>query len=92
MGGDHGPEIVILAAKESLEMHENLRIVFFGKKEELDDLCKKNIIDQKRINIVDAQEVVEMSDSPVDSIRNKKNSSMRIACNNTIQRMRRPHE
>ena len=48
MGGDHGPEIVILAAKESLEMHENLRVVFFGKKEELDDLCKKNIIDQKK--------------------------------------------
>ena len=79
MGGDLGPEIVILAAKESLEKHENLRIVFFGKEKELVALCKKNISDQKRIKIVDAQDVVEMSDSPVDSIRNKKNSSMRIA-------------
>ena len=32
MGGDLGPEIVILAAKESLEKHESLRIVFFGTK------------------------------------------------------------
>ena len=79
MGGDLGPEIVILAAKESLEKHESLRIVFFGKEKELVALCKKNISDQKRIKIVDAQDVVEMSDSPVDSIRNKKNSSMRIA-------------
>ena len=76
MGGDLGPEIVILAAKESLEKHESLRIVFFGKEKELVALCKKNISDQKRIKIVDAQDVVEMSDSPVDSIRNKKNSSI----------------
>ena len=53
MGGDLGPEIVILAAKESLEKHESLRIVFFGKEKELTALCQKNISDQKRINIVD---------------------------------------
>ena len=32
MGGDLGPEIVILAAKESLEKHESLRIVFLARR------------------------------------------------------------
>ena len=36
MGGDLGPEIVILAAQESLDKHESLRIVFFGKEKELE--------------------------------------------------------
>ena len=41
MGGDHGPEIVILAAKESLEMHENLRIVFLVKRRSWTTFAKK---------------------------------------------------
>ena len=79
MSGDHGPEVVVRAAKKSLDKHKNLSVIFFGKKEKIESLCSSIVGDSARISIVDTKDVIEMSDSPVDSIRNKKDSSMRIA-------------
>ena len=81
MSGDHGPEIVVRAANKSLDKHKNLSVIFFGKKEMIGSLCSSIIGDSSRISIVDTKDIIEMSDSPVDSIRNKKDSSMRVAIN-----------
>ena len=79
MSGDNGPEIVVRAAKKSLDKHKNLSVIFFGKKEMIESLCSSIIPDSARISIVNTKDVIEMSDAPVDSIRNKKDSSMRVA-------------
>ena len=38
MSGDNGPEIVVRAAKKSLDKHKNLSVIFFGKKEMIERL------------------------------------------------------
>ncbi len=82
MSGDLGPRIVVEAAKKSLDMHPNLRIVFVGRSDEINDLVIKIIGNDSRVSIHDAIDVIKMSDSPVEAVRNKKKSSMRIAIDN----------
>ena len=82
MSGDLGPGIVIEAAKKSLDKHPNLHIIFVGRREEIKDLVIKIVGEDRRVSIHDATEVIKMSDSPVDAVRNKKKSSMRIAIDN----------
>ena len=79
MSGDNGPDIVVRAAKSSLDKHPNLRIIFVGDEVILSSLVKKIIGFDERISIHDASEVISMSESPAEAVRKKKNSSMRIA-------------
>jgi len=82
MSGDLGPSIVVEAAKKSLDRHPYLRIIFVGRREEINDLVIKVVGDDCRVSIHDATDVIKMSDSPIDALKNKKKSSMRIAIDN----------
>jgi len=82
MSGDLGPDIVVEAAKRSLDRHPNLHIIFVGRRDEINDLVIRVVGENSRVSIHDAIEVIKMSDSPVDAVRNKKKSSMRIAIDN----------
>ena len=81
MSGDLGPDIVVRAAKSSLDIHPNLHIIFVGKESLLIDLTRDIIGVHSRYAIQNATEVVSMSESPSDAVRKKKDSSMRIAIN-----------
>jgi len=52
-----------------------------GDRDELQGHVTRIIGDEPRLSIVHASEVVQMSDSPVDAMRKKKDSSMRVAIN-----------
>lgn len=80
MGGDFGPSEIVPAALFSLKKHNNLNLILVGKEEVvLDELKKHNATRHERIKLVHAPEVVEMHESPSQALRNKKESSMRIA-------------
>ena len=79
MSGDNGPDIVVRAAKFSLDNHPNLRVMFVGKEDVLSSLVIKIIGFDERVSIHDASEVISMSESPAEAVRKKKNSSMRVA-------------
>ena len=81
MSGDLGAEVVVRAAVASLEKHADLELLLVGDQAELQDLVTRIAGDQSRIAIVHASEVVAMSESPVDALRKKKDSSMRVALN-----------
>lgn len=76
MGGDKAPFEAIKGAIKALEEVETLDLVLVGKKEVIEEELKKYKYDSKRIEIVDAREVIEMTDDPVVAVKTKKDSSM----------------
>lgn len=79
MSGDLGAEIVVRAAKMSLDRHVNLELILVGDEVELTSLVTRIVGDQPRLGIRHSSEVVGMSEAPVDALRKKKDSSMRVA-------------
>ena len=80
MGGDHGPDTIVPAALESAGKYPNLHLVLVGDEASLRPHLQG--ADQRlgeRIRIHHASELVEMHDSPSKALRNKKDSSMRVA-------------
>ena len=79
MSGDLGAEIVVRAAKMSLDRHINLELILVGDEVELTSLVTRIVGDQPRLGIRHSSEVVGMSEAPTDALRKKKDSSMRVA-------------
>ncbi len=81
MSGDRGAEAVVRAAARSLQKHANLELVLVGDERELGELVASIVGDESRLRIQHASEVVGMSEAPVEALRRKKDSSMRVAIN-----------
>ena len=82
MGGDYGPRVIVPAAMRVLREHRNIEIIFVGREAALQAVLKKhrnNFSD--RWSIVNATEEVAMDELPSQALRNKKDSSMRVALN-----------
>ena len=82
MGGDVGPNVTIPATIESLKRHPNLQIILVGN----EDTVKTHLLkypkkEISRIKIRHATQVVLMDESPQSALKNKKDSSMRVAIN-----------
>ena len=69
------------AASATLEKYANIELKIVGDQVELQDLVTRIIGENSRIQIVHASEVVQMSEPPIDALRKKKDSSMRVAIN-----------
>jgi len=81
MSGDLGTEVVVRAASATLDKYANIELKIVGDQVELQDLVTRIIGENSRIQIVHASEVVQMSEPPIDALRKKKDSSMRVAIN-----------
>ena len=82
MGGDVGPNVTIPAAIESLKRHPNLHIILVGNEDTVNrHLLKYQKKETSRVKIRHATEVVSMDEPPQIALKNKKDSSMRVAIN-----------
>jgi glycerol-3-phosphate acyltransferase PlsX len=81
MGGDHGPSVTIPASINALSIYDQLHIILVGDKELIQTELQKNKYTNTRLSIQHASEVVEMDESPQSALKNKKDSSMRVAIN-----------
>ena len=81
MGGDHGPKVTIPASINALSKYDQLHIILVGDKELIQKELQKNKYTNTRLSIQHASEVVEMDESPQSALKNKKDSSMRVAIN-----------
>lgn len=81
MSGDLGAEVVVRAARASLEKHPNLSLVLVGDTEEVSGHITRIVGKEQRLAIRHSTEVVGMSEPPADALRKKKDSSMRVAIN-----------
>jgi len=82
MGGDHGPSVTLPAALAFLEETPDARVIAVGLEGPLNAaLAKLRSPARDRLSILAATEVVEMHEPPALALRNKKDSSMRVAIN-----------
>jgi glycerol-3-phosphate acyltransferase PlsX len=82
MSGDYGPDVIIPATLNVLSENDNLHLILVGDEQVLKEKLgtqPANVI--QRISILHATQRVEMDESPSHALRNKKDSSMRIAIN-----------
>jgi len=82
MGGDHGPSVVVPAALKQLDGEPELRIILVGDREVLErELKSRGHAGDDRLRVHHASQKVEMDEPPAQALRNKKDSSMRVAIN-----------
>jgi len=82
MGGDHGPAVTLPAALAFLEQIPDARVIAVGQEAALHAaLAKLRSKAANRLTVHPASEVVEMHEPPALALRNKKDSSMRVAIN-----------
>ncbi len=80
MGGDHGPHVTVPAALRCLARNELLNIVLVGPMDALEAEFKARRRQiEPRLRLHHASEVVAMDEAPAYALRNKKNSSLRLA-------------
>ena len=77
MSGENDPYASVQAALKLISENKSINLHLFGNKEKIRKLLPKKIED--RLNIHHADEVITMKDSPMDVLRRKKQSSMRLA-------------
>ena len=80
MGGDHGPHVTIPAAIKCMARNDNLNIILVGSQTAIEaELKARHVRPSPRLRVRHASEVVAMDESPALALRNKKDSSMRVA-------------
>lgn len=84
MGGDYGLKVVIPAVIQVMSIYSDVRFILVGESSLIKDEFLKLRISQKylsSIDIVHASQNVSMDESPISALKNKKDSSMRVALN-----------
>lgn len=83
MGGDDAPNAIVQGAIAAQKDFEDCELILVGKQEEIQAAFQKNNCNTlpERISIVDAREVIEMTDDPTYAFRRKKDSSMTVGLN-----------
>lgn len=79
MGGDHAPDEIVQGAQLALAEYPGVEILLVGREEVLREKLGNAI--PSRIEIVDAREVVDMTDNALAPLRRKRNSSIRVCAN-----------
>ena len=82
MGGDFGPQVTVPASLACLKKNPDLKLIMVGDEAVLSELLSQALVEFKdRISIQHASQVVEMDEAPQKALKNKKDSSMRVAIN-----------
>ena len=81
MGGDAGLAVTIPGALLFLRQQTDVRLLMVGDEVQVRQALEAANAPMDRIQIVHAAQVVEMDEQPQSALKNKKDSSMRIAVN-----------
>jgi glycerol-3-phosphate acyltransferase PlsX len=76
MGGDFAPTNAVLGAVEAFEEKQSFDLFLVGRKNRVEEVLAANKLFLKTESIVNADEVIEMGDSPAASLKLKPNSSI----------------
>ena len=76
MGGDHAPKEIIKGAVDAVNENPILKVFVVGPEQVIESELKSYTYDSKRLEIVNATEVIETAEPPVMAIRKKKDSSI----------------
>jgi glycerol-3-phosphate acyltransferase PlsX len=76
MGGDFAPTNAVLGAVEAFQEKKSFDLFLVGRKNRVEEVLAANKLFLKTESIVNADEVIEMGDSPAASLKLKPNSSI----------------
>ena len=86
MGGDNAPAEIVKGAVDAVSSREDIKVFLVGQEDVVREELQKYPYPQERIEVVDAPEVIEMAEPPVQAIRKKKQSSLVVGMNMVKQR------
>jgi glycerol-3-phosphate acyltransferase PlsX len=78
MGGDFAPANAVLGALEAYKENKSFDLYLVGRKKQIEEVLAANKLSLKEEFIINADEVIEMGDSPAASLKLKPNSSIVI--------------
>lgn len=76
MGGDNAPAEIVKGAVEAVEKEPSMKVFLIGIQEAIEKELIKYQYNKSQIEVVNASEVIETAEPPVNAIRKKKDSSM----------------
>lgn len=76
MGGDNAPVEIVKGAIEAVNEDKRVKVFLVGREPLIQAELKKYQYDASRVEVVHAEEVIEMAEPPVMAIRKKKDSSI----------------
>ena len=76
MGGDNAPDAIVAGAVAALNRYPDIRILLSGPKDRLEALLDGAGEVRSRVEILPADEVIGMDESPMLAVRRKVNSSL----------------
>lgn len=78
MGGDFAPQNTVLGAVEAGEADSNIQVLLVGQKSKIIKVLDETQKQFDRENIINAEQIVEMNDSPSSILKEKPDSSMSV--------------
>lgn len=81
MGGDYAPVEMIKGAIDAVNKRKDIKVALVGKEAVIKEELGKYTYDKDQVEIVNAEEVIETAEPPVNAIRKKKDSSIVVAMN-----------
>lgn len=76
-GGDNSPIEAVIGGINALSESKELNLVMAGDEAKIKEIIKANFVDiPKRVEFLNATEVVENDDDPISAVKKKKNSSL----------------
>lgn len=76
MGGDNAPKEMVKGAVEAVSKEAGLKVILVGREEEITSELSSYNYNKEQIEVVNATEVIETAEPPVNAIRRKKDSSI----------------
>ena len=81
MGGDNAPGEIVKGAVQAVKAVKDIKVFLVGRHDAVNAELAKYTYDKEKIEVVHAEEVIEMAEPPVNAIRKKKQSSLVIGMN-----------
>ncbi len=81
MGGDNAPTEIVKGAVDAVNSCEDIKVLLVGAMDVIKQELLKHEYNKDKIEVVNATEVIETEEPPVNAIRKKKDSSIVVAMN-----------
>ncbi len=81
MGGDYAPIEMVAGAAAAVNVNKEIQVLLVGQEQIISEELSKYTYNKDQIRIVNAAEVIETEEPPVNAIRKKKDSSIVVGMN-----------
>jgi glycerol-3-phosphate acyltransferase PlsX len=91
MGGDNAPDAILQGAIDSLDRLESTdAVALVGERGVIEQTLADRGVDDRRVTVVPAAEVIAMDESPVEAVRGKRDSSLVVLARMASRKAEQP--